>query len=130
MTQTARAFGSVNEALTFFVNYYVSLAEFKAVLDRLTSFDASIDGAHARRAASLGSRAGARDDKMALDAVDRAAAGRAGYRQSGNLCASRRDESTLLTRAVRLGQIDPVPRHLRHLALWRGPVIYAARRQA
>jgi len=47
MTQTARAFGSVNESLTFFVTYYVSLAEFKSVLDRLTSFDAALDRAHA-----------------------------------------------------------------------------------
>jgi vitamin B12/bleomycin/antimicrobial peptide transport system ATP-binding/permease protein len=45
MTQTARAFGSVNEALTFFVTYYVSLADFKAVLDRLTSFDLAIETA-------------------------------------------------------------------------------------
>lgn len=47
MTQTANAFGQVNEALTFFVNYYVSLAEFRAVLDRLTSFDAAIEKAQA-----------------------------------------------------------------------------------
>jgi len=45
MTQTARAFGSVNEALTFFVTYYVSLADFKAVLDRLTSFELAIESA-------------------------------------------------------------------------------------
>ncbi|HKH81804.1 MAG TPA: ABC transporter ATP-binding protein/permease [Methylovirgula sp.] len=45
MTQTARAFGSVNDALTFFVAYYVSLADFKSVLDRLTSFDRAIDRA-------------------------------------------------------------------------------------
>jgi putative ATP-binding cassette transporter len=45
MTQTARAFGSVDEALTFFVTYYVFLAEFKAVLDRLTSFDLAIESA-------------------------------------------------------------------------------------
>ncbi|HUB63715.1 MAG TPA: ABC transporter ATP-binding protein/permease [Methylocella sp.] len=45
MTQTARAFGSVNEALTFFVTYYVSLADFKSVLDRLTSFDLAIESA-------------------------------------------------------------------------------------
>ena len=45
MTQTARAFFQVNEALTFFVTYYVSLAEFKAVLDRLTSFDLAIENA-------------------------------------------------------------------------------------
>ncbi|WP_395665893.1 ABC transporter ATP-binding protein/permease [Methylocella sp.] len=48
MTQTARAFGSVDSALTFFVTYYVSLADFKAVLDRLSSFDASIEAAHGR----------------------------------------------------------------------------------
>jgi len=47
MTQTARAFGSVDSSLTFFVTYYVSLAEYKAVLDRLISFDAAIDRAHA-----------------------------------------------------------------------------------
>jgi vitamin B12/bleomycin/antimicrobial peptide transport system ATP-binding/permease protein len=45
MTQTARAFGSVNDALTFFVTYYVYLAEFKSVLDRLTSFDRAIQRA-------------------------------------------------------------------------------------
>jgi putative ATP-binding cassette transporter len=45
MTQTARAFGSVNDALTFFVTYYVYLAEFKSVLDRLTSFDRAIERA-------------------------------------------------------------------------------------
>ncbi|QXX75677.1 ABC transporter ATP-binding protein/permease [Methylovirgula sp. HY1] len=47
MTQTANAFGNVNDALTFFVNYYVSLADFRAVLDRLTSFDNAIERARA-----------------------------------------------------------------------------------
>jgi vitamin B12/bleomycin/antimicrobial peptide transport system ATP-binding/permease protein len=42
MMQTARGFLSVQGALNFFVNYYVSLADFKAVLDRLTSFDLAI----------------------------------------------------------------------------------------
>jgi putative ATP-binding cassette transporter len=46
MTQTAGAFARVEGALTFFINYYSSLADFKAVLDRLTSFDESIE--HAR----------------------------------------------------------------------------------
>ncbi len=46
MTQTASAFGRVEGALNFFVTYYTSLADFKAVLDRLTSFDAAIDQAH------------------------------------------------------------------------------------
>jgi putative ATP-binding cassette transporter len=47
MTQTASAFGRVEAALTFFINYYVSLAEFKAVLDRLLSFDEAIGKAQA-----------------------------------------------------------------------------------
>ncbi|WP_374547495.1 ABC transporter ATP-binding protein/permease, partial [Rhodoblastus sp.] len=45
MSQTAGAFGQVEGALNFFVSYYASLAGFKAVLDRLTSFDAAIEGA-------------------------------------------------------------------------------------
>ncbi|MGA2795477.1 MAG: SbmA/BacA-like family transporter, partial [Roseiarcus sp.] len=45
LIQVARAFGNVNSSLTFFVNSYVGLADFKAVLDRLTSFDAAIDRA-------------------------------------------------------------------------------------
>ena len=51
MTQTARAFSSVDSALTFFVTYYASLAGFKAVVDRLTTFDAAID-----QAQTLGTR--------------------------------------------------------------------------
>jgi putative ATP-binding cassette transporter len=45
MTQTASAFGRVEGALTFFINYYTSLANFKSVLDRLRSFDEAIDAA-------------------------------------------------------------------------------------
>ncbi len=54
MTQTASAFSRVEGALTFFVNYYNSLAEFRSVSDRLCSFDASI--ARAREAGSHGPR--------------------------------------------------------------------------
>jgi vitamin B12/bleomycin/antimicrobial peptide transport system ATP-binding/permease protein len=45
MTQTAGAFSRVEGALTFFVNYYNSLASFKSVVDRLTSFDEAIENA-------------------------------------------------------------------------------------
>ena len=45
LTQTAQAFGRVNDALTFFVTYYTTLADFKAVLDRLTTFDEAIESA-------------------------------------------------------------------------------------
>jgi putative ATP-binding cassette transporter len=43
--QTADAFGIVDDALNFFVNYYTYLAEFNAVLLRLESFDAATDRA-------------------------------------------------------------------------------------
>ncbi len=43
LAQARYGFGSVNESLTFFVSYYSSLADFKSVLDRLTTFDASLD---------------------------------------------------------------------------------------
>ncbi len=47
MSQTASAFGRVEGALTFFVNYYVSLADYKAVLDRLSTFDDAMAKARA-----------------------------------------------------------------------------------
>jgi putative ATP-binding cassette transporter len=46
MSQTAGAFGRVESALNFFVTYYTSLADFKAVLDRLSSFDDAIARSH------------------------------------------------------------------------------------
>ncbi|TVR10158.1 MAG: ABC transporter ATP-binding protein/permease [Salinarimonadaceae bacterium] len=42
MTQTAGAFARVETALSFFVNAYQALASYKAVVDRLTSFDEAI----------------------------------------------------------------------------------------
>jgi len=51
LSQTAGAFGRVEGALNFFISYYTSLADFKAVLDRLSTFDEAIDQANS--AASL-----------------------------------------------------------------------------
>jgi putative ATP-binding cassette transporter len=51
MTQTAGAFGRVADALTFFINYYTSLAGFKSVVDRLSSFDQAIEDAQTLDAA-------------------------------------------------------------------------------
>jgi vitamin B12/bleomycin/antimicrobial peptide transport system ATP-binding/permease protein len=47
LTQTAGAFARVEGSLSFFVDYYVNLADYKAVIDRLTTFDAAIATAHA-----------------------------------------------------------------------------------
>lgn len=46
MFQTASAFGRVDSALSFFIDRYSTLADYKAVVDRLIGFDASIDAAH------------------------------------------------------------------------------------
>ncbi len=45
MTLAQSAFGNVSGALTFFVSYYTALADFKSVLDRLTTFDTSLENA-------------------------------------------------------------------------------------
>src|SRR5499427_4782048 len=45
MTQTAGAFGRVESALTFFIARYQSLASYKAVVERLTTFRAAIEEA-------------------------------------------------------------------------------------
>lgn len=46
LMQTASAFGSVQSALSFFISTYRDLAEWRAVIDRLNGFDASITLAH------------------------------------------------------------------------------------
>ncbi len=47
LMQTASAFGSVQGALSFFVNVYRQLAEWRAVVERLAGFDESIAAAKA-----------------------------------------------------------------------------------
>ena len=47
MMQTASAFGSVQEALSFFIPSYRTLAEWQAVVARLDGFEASIENAAA-----------------------------------------------------------------------------------
>jgi putative ATP-binding cassette transporter len=63
MTQTAGAFARVEGALTFFINYYNSLANFKSVVDRLTSFAGAIE-----RAKALGTEGPARVTATAAEA--------------------------------------------------------------
>jgi putative ATP-binding cassette transporter len=46
LTQTASAFNSVQDALSFFINVYRYFAEWRAVIERLAGFEASIAQAH------------------------------------------------------------------------------------
>src|SRR4051794_16841512 len=47
LTQTASAFNSVQTSLSFFVDTYVRIAEWRAVIERLSGFDVSIASAQA-----------------------------------------------------------------------------------
>ena len=52
LTQTASAFGSVQESLSFFVTVYRTVAEWAAIIERLSGFNRSLDNAKAMHAAS------------------------------------------------------------------------------
>ncbi|WP_298956521.1 ABC transporter ATP-binding protein/permease [uncultured Methylobacterium sp.] len=52
MTQTAGAFARVEGTMSFFITAYVTLADYKAQVDRLVTFDASMERAEALTAAS------------------------------------------------------------------------------
>ncbi|HEY8277192.1 MAG TPA: ABC transporter ATP-binding protein/permease [Methyloceanibacter sp.] len=52
LMQIASAFGQVQSALSFFVSAYSSIAEWKAVLDRLAGFETSLDWAKSLDATS------------------------------------------------------------------------------
>lgn len=49
LVQTASAFGKVQDSLSFFVSSYASLAEWKAVLNRLVGFNQQIDSIESSR---------------------------------------------------------------------------------
>jgi vitamin B12/bleomycin/antimicrobial peptide transport system ATP-binding/permease protein len=97
MQQTVGAFGRVESALTFFISAYTTLADYKAVIDRLTTFEAAIasvrTGAAAGGRVALAEGAGA---ELRLDDVDvHLPDGRQLLRADG--VTLRPGESTLLT---------------------------------
>jgi putative ATP-binding cassette transporter len=68
LMQTSQAFGQVQGAMSWFVDSYQTLAEWKATVDRLTSFQAAI--ARARAAADGIVREPASEAGIALDEVE------------------------------------------------------------
>lgn len=68
LTQTAGAFGRVEGALMIFTNLYRDLAEYKSVIDRLSTFEASAERARlAPEPAIAGTRAG---EVLALNGLE------------------------------------------------------------
>ena len=119
LTQTAYAFGSVQEALSFFVSIYRTLAEWRAVVARLDGFETSIAGA----------------EQLATDpasiCIVPASAHEIALRNSWSGCPTARRWSRPTAfqparrrthaghRPLRRRQVDAVPRHRRHLAVRR-----------
>jgi vitamin B12/bleomycin/antimicrobial peptide transport system ATP-binding/permease protein len=70
LMQTASAFGNVQESLSWFIEVYPTFAEWKATVDRLTGFSASL--AHAREEAERldGERLEALDGTMKMEGLE------------------------------------------------------------
>ena len=119
LTQTASAFGSVQNAMSFFINSYRTLAEWGAVIDRLEGFNAAVT--HARAAAvaapSIAVAAGETRCGHHRRSAAPAAAGHAarGGGRHHHLAGRTRPDD----RRVRHRQVDPVPRDRRPLAVRR-----------
>ena len=119
MMQTVNAFSSVQDALSFFIASYRTLAEWQAVVARLSGFETATASA-----ATLATR---RDRCRAIDRQHRhrpAAASRQAAQWKpaglGGRLQPSRQRAHPRHRSVRLRQIDLVPRHRRHLAVWNG----------
>lgn len=67
MQQISRAFGEVNQALTFFITYYQQLAEYVSVLDRLSTFDRDLQVGEGMK--SFVRLPAAANDELALQGV-------------------------------------------------------------
>lgn len=67
MMQTASAFGSVQDSLSFFITAYRTLAEWRSVVERLDGFERAIAGAQATADAHAIDRVVSPNDAIALD---------------------------------------------------------------
>jgi vitamin B12/bleomycin/antimicrobial peptide transport system ATP-binding/permease protein len=89
LTQTASAFGSVQTALSVFVTIYRTLADWRAIIARLDGFEAAIASATALEKSG----------------------------DSIGVVTSKGGQAHAAHRPIGLRQVDPVPRHRRHLAV-------------
>jgi putative ATP-binding cassette transporter len=67
MMQTASAFGSVQDSLSFFITAYRTLAEWRSVVERLDGFESAIAGAHTVASTNAITRRSADEKTIALD---------------------------------------------------------------
>ncbi len=67
--QTASAFRNVQQSLSWFIDAYPLFAQWKATVDRLTTFTASLERARAEADAAAGERVEAGGDSIALEGL-------------------------------------------------------------
>ena len=70
LMQVANGFGKVQESLSYFVDMYTTLAEWKAVVDRLTSFSHHMERAEAEERGEQAVQHGPADAALAIDHFD------------------------------------------------------------
>jgi putative ATP-binding cassette transporter len=68
--QTASAFGQVQESLSWFIEVYPTFAEWKAAVDRLTGFTASLEHARAEAERLDGERVEALGSAIAIEGLE------------------------------------------------------------
>jgi len=115
LMQVASAFGQVQSSLSFFVSAYTSIADWKAVLDRLAGFEASIDWAQDRPARGVHRRR--RKRARGRRACRRAAQRQGDRARLGPQHWARRARAD--HGALGIGQDQPVPGARRRLAVRR-----------
>ena len=69
LNQTAGAFSRVDAALAFVIDRYTTLAEYKAVADRLNGFDRAIEAARSQRVATAIHRYAGRAGEISIPAL-------------------------------------------------------------
>jgi len=68
--QTASAFRNVQSSLSWFIDVYPQFATWKATVDRLTTFNASLERARAEAAQTSGERAHAPAEELAVEGLE------------------------------------------------------------
>ncbi len=129
LIQISHAFGKVQDALSWFINLYSSVAAWRATVDRLTGFHKAIAQCQEQTrnnpgiATSERRRSDSRARSRRAGSTQRAAAA---IERESNHCPRFPGAGP---RSVRFGQEHTVPRHRRHLALRARPHLSAARLQ-
>ena len=127
--QAADAFSSVNTAMNFFIDRYVGLADFKATVDRLTSFDEAFLRAYAAQSVSEIANKPNVGEALAIPELELSLPDGRKLARIGNLDTGPPGVD-VGHRPERRGQVDDVPRHRRALALRQGRDFAARPRQA